>query len=217
MRNQENIDYAIADSLLVSLSTYRSRPERTPIEDFITEAFAWLLRSQDGLGRAFLQWVENEGPGRRVEAEEIKWSTQVSFPASRPDMVAWAGPVTYAFEHKVHAEASSDQLHRHQEGVREASGELGRTILITSASWHHAEPVDVALTWPDIHRWLSDVNVETDDSPMVREFQALLESRGLGPHTEISETSFRAYAAVQKAEQQIWALMQGLLDNIDGG
>ena len=35
----------LSQSLLVRLSTYRPREKRNPLEDFITEAFAWILNN----------------------------------------------------------------------------------------------------------------------------------------------------------------------------
>jgi hypothetical protein len=214
-------DPNLSDSLLVALSSYRPRPGRRPIEDFITEALAWLLRTQDGLGRAFLQEVVELPLGEDTSATEIEWSTQESFSSSRPDMVAWVGDTAVAFEHKVHEAATRDQLQRHQEGLTDLEGYgQGRLVLITSATWHFAEPDDEQnpsmqmpferTTWPRVHDWLSGFAERVEDDSMIREFQALLQSRGLGPRSAIPEPSLRAYRAVQEAEEQIWVLFRTL-------
>lgn len=197
------------DSLLVSLSSYRPRPGRRPIEDFITEAFAWLLRTQEGLGEAFVHHVESSASDsiQFSDVEGVEWSTQASFPNSRPDMVARFNETTLAFEHKVHSEASSDQLRRHHEGVEQN----GHVILITSAEWHFADPADVKMTWRQVYRWLDGASSHIEEPAMIREFQSLLESRGLGPRSQIPEPSLRAYSSVKKIEKQLWTLFKTLM------
>lgn len=203
------------DSLLVSLSSYHPRPDRRPIEDFLTEAFAWLLRTQDGLGTAFLEeeigaLVEEEDAGLSG-IETIEWSTQASFSESRPDMVALADETALAFEHKIHEGASRDQLKRHREGLKAEYGG-GLVVLITSAKWHYKDPADVKLTWAKVYQWLDRRAETTVDETMIREFQALLESRGLGPRSAIEETSLRAYLSVQELEGKIQSLFRELKD-----
>ena len=203
------------DSLLVSLSSYRPRPGRHPIEDFITEAFAWLLRAHGDLGTAFIKGeILNRIDDEDFESPEIsdvQWSTQVSFDESRPDMVASVGDVTVAFEHKVHAQASSGQLKRHRKGLQTQHGD-GILVLITSAKWHYADPADVKMTWPTVYRWLDEKADESSSSAMIREFLALLESRGLAPRAAIEENSLRAYFPAKKVEDQIDSIFRTLLE-----
>ncbi|WP_330130796.1 hypothetical protein [Shewanella xiamenensis] len=41
------------DSLLVNVSKYAASHQNSPIENFITEAFAWLLKHDDAVRKAF--------------------------------------------------------------------------------------------------------------------------------------------------------------------
>lgn len=202
------------DSLLVSLSSYRPRPGRESIEDYITEAFAWLLSSREELARDFLeekvnvQLPDENGQGDNSPVD-VAWSTQVSFSESRPDMISEIGGKTVVFEHKIHEEACEKQLERHKKGLREDpeySG--GPLVLITSAKWHFQNPADVKVTWPEIYEWLGARSPGEDR--MIQEFRALLESRGLSPRPELQETSLRAYLHVQKVEQQVKELLQAV-------
>lgn len=202
------------DSLLVSLSSYRPRPDKKSIEDFITEAFAWLLRSQRELGRSFLAEVESRlesRSGLQINlSEDVEWSTQRTFPQSRPDMVAEAGGKATVFEHKVREIASKDQLRRHEEGLsehEEYSG--GDLILITSAPWHYRNPADAKITWQEIYKWL-DRQAKSRSTRMVKEFQVLLESEGLCPRPGLEERSLRAYLPAQKVEPQLENLFRDL-------
>jgi len=202
------------ESLLVSLSSYRPRPGRKSIEDYITEAFAWLLSSRDELGRDFLkETVEGQLEGQIQQEDKssvsVEWSTQVRFSKSRPDMVSKVGGETVVFEHKIHEEACKDQLKRHRKGLRE-DPEYGRgpLVLITSARLHFQDPADVKITWPEIHQWLGAKSEKEDR--MVQEFRALLESQGLSPRPTLQETSLRAYLPAQKVEQQVSDLFEDL-------
>jgi len=203
----------MTDSLLVSLSSYQPTKERRPIEDFITEAFAWLLRTQDGLGNTFVEKkitpLVDEGELGFAETDNLEWRTQESFPESRPDMVAVFEKGALAFEHKVHEEASDGQLRRHREGLQKQYGR-GCLVLITSAEWHFNGEADAQMTWRSVYQWLDQEAEEGDESPMIREFQSLLESRGLGPRSSITESSLRAYFPVQEAEDQIRNLFRTL-------
>lgn len=200
------------DSLLVSLSSYQPTQKRRPIEDFITEAFAWLLRSQDGLGNAFVREKINssiDAERGTLGVENLNWRTQESFPDSRPDMVVVSEDGAIAFEHKVHEEASGDQLQRHREGLQKNHGG-GYVVLIASAEWHFDDTADVQITWRSVYQWLDQVVEERTEPTLIREFQTLLESRGLGPRSSITESSLRAYFPVQEAENQIRSLFRTL-------
>lgn len=210
------------NSLLVALSSYRPRPDRTPMEDFITEAFAWLLSSRAELGRAFLRdKVLNdrvlgddvdglsEGGADSTQTGRVEWSTQVSFSKSRPDMVAQAEGTTIAFEHKVYEVASEDQPERHRDGLQNDPQYGGGLLaLITSATWHHQNTADVQLTWAEIYEWLGAQSGGTDR--MAEEFRALLASQGLGPRPTLPESSLRAYRPSKTVEKQLRALFEDL-------
>jgi hypothetical protein len=204
------------DSLLVSVSSYRPRPGRESIEDFITESFAWLLRSREKLQKEFIEKIDSRVRSENNEVLDFpktaQWSTQVSFPTSRPDMVARADGRAIAFEHKIHEAASPGQLRRHKEGLNEEHGG-GKVVLITSAKWHYRDPADAKITWRDIYRWLGR---RAEEDKMVREFRSLLDSRGLGPRTPIDETALRAFFPVEDVREEIVNQMQIIRDRAEG-
>lgn len=45
------------DSLLTSLRKYHPRENTNPVENFITEAFAWLLRKDDELSHSLINHI----------------------------------------------------------------------------------------------------------------------------------------------------------------
>lgn len=203
------------DSLLVSLSSYRPRPGRESIEDFITEAFAWLLRSREDLQQKFIEKIDaqlrTESGGTLDFPGVAQWSTQESLPNSRPDMIAQAEGRAIAFEHKIHEDASPDQLRRHGEGLDEKYGG-GYIVLITSAKWHYRDPADAKITWRDVYIWLGGW---ADEDKMVREFRSLLDSRGLGPRTPIDETALRAFFPVEDVRSEIANQMRIISDRAE--
>jgi hypothetical protein len=206
----------MSDSLLVSLSSYRPRSGRKSIEDFITEAFAWLLRSREELQQEFIKKIDarirNESGKALDFSDSAQWSTQESLSNSRPDMIAQAEGRAIAFEHKIHEDASSDQLRRHGEGLDDKFGG-GYVVLITSAKWHYTDPADLKITWRDVYIWLGEW---ANEDKMVREFRDLLDSRGLGPRTPIDETALRAFFPVEDVRDEIANQMRIIRDRAEG-
>ena len=77
-------------SLLTSLRKYRPRENSNPVENFITEAFAWLLRKDPDLGRylvnQFAERLINSSKKFTPTNDGIVWSTQANYGGVFPDM-----------------------------------------------------------------------------------------------------------------------------------
>lgn len=219
------------DSLLVALRNYPASLDRDPLEDFITEAFRWLLSNHASVADVFLNEISTrtDKAGFDPTPKNTKWATQETFPKSRPDMIAEAGEMALVFEHKVHAAADHDQLMRHNEGLKHRYP-TGLLVLITSASWHYTEPADVKMTWKDVYQCLDNAPTDNNEATrMVVEFLALLDTEGLGPREHLEEPQLRALTSHQetldglsklikeiKAQPSNWAFAYDKLPDLEG-
>ena len=141
-------------SLLASLRKYRPRENSNPVENFITEAFAWLLRKDSDLGRylvnQFAERLVNSSKKFTPTNDEIVWSTQANYDGVFPDMEAkWPG-MTLVFEHKVWAELHGNQLNNYRD-FHTNTGNDYRLILITGHHSQHGQNPDLALCWHEIY------------------------------------------------------------------
>lgn len=201
------------DSLLVSLRSYRPRPDRDPLEDFVTEAFAWLLRNHPDVGQNFLIWVDSEIGLSTSEPEDPTWDTQVSVDAGIVDMRAAGKNRIYIFEHKIWGKATADQLHRYRRSL-EGEGREVVTTLITGARYNYEGPSgedisapDLRRTWADIYKFLEGEVEKGRGGARARDFLALLDHEGLGPRERLTEPALRALPDYTETLEKLYALL----------
>ena len=81
----------MSKSLLVNISKYASSHQTSPIENFITEAFAWLLREDIAIREALIAYLQQQYPDKQIAAKSMSGSvsidTQVNFNGKYPDML----------------------------------------------------------------------------------------------------------------------------------
>lgn len=192
-------------SLLTALRKYRPRDKSDPLENFITEAFAWLLHNHEGFGRFFFGKVASELQfATDVALENLVWSTQVNYGGVYPDMICQAGRLGLVFEHKAWAHLHENQLSNYR---AEAEKEFGakenfRVVLITGGSHQHDQNPDLALCWHHIYRWIKDWKDQREYAPdyMFDDFCQLLEAEGMGPPAPISHQAILSYLPAQNFE-----------------
>ena len=180
------------DSLLVNLRKYRPRENTDPLENFVTEAFAWLLRSSPDVQRAVFSLInEFLDEPLALPSEVINISTQENFAGKYPDLVVnWSG-CTWVFEHKVWSELHKNQLKNYRDYIAEHSDDY-RMILITAKTYQHAQEPDAALCWQDIYKCLTELKEQASDEQLtwaLNEFLTLLKTEGLGLSTPINRFS----------------------------
>jgi hypothetical protein len=92
----------LSDSLSSALRKYPKSQELDPIENFITEGFAWLLRNKEPLARDFVIYLNSKLPEPLTLSPTLpEWKTQHTFPGGQIDMVADFGKFAFIFEHKI--------------------------------------------------------------------------------------------------------------------
>lgn len=210
------------DSLLVSLRSYRRRQDRDPLEDFITEAFAWTLRTHPSLSEKFLDEIDSQSEvSSEPVQDELKWETQVNLADGNiADMVRWGGDRAYVFEHKVGSKARAKQLHRYREAVY---ADEVITVLITGSIWNYTAPTaekvrppDLRITWSDVYEMFDDWRRSTEEATeRVEDFLALLDHEGLGPQDPLAKSELRAFAIGKDVTDELYRLMKIIRERFD--
>jgi hypothetical protein len=201
-------------SLLTSLRKFRPRETKDSLENFITAAFAWLLRNHSGFERFFLSKItERLAVPAVAEGVQFEWQTQLNLEGTFPDLVGEADSRAFVFEHKAWTSPHANQLPNYRERAERKYGEGGfHLILITGATHLWAPGADLNLCWRDVHQWIKEWQEHRSYEPdfLFGDFQLLLETEGMGPPAPISHESIFAFKAAQGFEWQLIQLIERL-------
>lgn len=196
------------DNLLVNLRKYRPREQADPLENFITEAFAWLLRGSEEVREELLKLMNEhlDVPVPYVNADVVI-STQENFRNKFPDMVLRWPEWLVVFEHKIWSELHDDQLKNYRNYAIDTVGEhKHRIILITAKKKQHKQDPDAALCWEQIYKRFELICESVTDvtvSWAIKDFLELLKAEGLGPSTPINKFSLAHYTDSIALDEQL--------------
>lgn len=176
------------ENLFNSLRKYHRRENSDPIENFLTEAFAWLLKSEPEFSRHFLSSLKVSSGLSADQLSDASWTTQCNWAGYFPDMVcelSGAGFV-YVFEHKVWSHLHANQLENYKRYAEREYGSNYKIVLITSHNAQHQQNPDEALCWRDVYgcieQFLAGVGVSSRIGFLFDDFLGLLRETGLAPH-----------------------------------
>lgn len=199
-------------NLLTALRKYRPRDNIDPLENFVTEAFAWLLINQPAFGRFYLGKILHRLRQPELSTgQRLVWETQMNLGGVFPDLVGIADGQAYLFEHKAWSPLHDNQLANYRDEATKAYGaENYRLILITGGQAQIIQNPDLGLCWHEVHAWISEWQQHKDYQPdhLFSDFQELLEEEGMGPPAPVSHESILAYRAAQTFEPALIALVQ---------
>jgi hypothetical protein len=202
-------------SLLTALRKYRPRANSDPLENFITEAFAWLLQNHSKFGHYFLKKIIDELKCTSVSvSQQLGWETQVNLNGKQPDLVCEAGEVIFIFEHKAWAHLHQNQLDNYRaNAARKYDSAKIHIILIAGGTHLFDQKPDLAICWRDVYLWIEEWQQHTDYEAdfLFADFCALLESEGMGPPAPISHESILAYHLTQTFEKDLSDLLQRVI------
>lgn len=196
----------LSDSLFSALRKYPKSQELDPIENFLTEGFAWLLRNKEMLAREFVDYLSLKLPEPLPLTHKLpEWKTQYTFPGGQIDMLADWGQFALIFEHKVWSNLSPEQLDRYRNyaktNLKWSQGY--KLILITGLTRQHEQNPDLALTWSDIYKFLKHwLETKSDDS-LVRDFIDMLAEENLGPVAPVSYESIVSYFPAKSLQSNL--------------
>ena len=198
--------------LFEALRKYSPREGNDPLENFITEGFAWLLNKYPEFGEFFLQYLE-EKLQLNVNKYDCKWSTQVNFDGKYPDMVYRWENRAIVFEHKTWTRLDENQIKNYRE-YSQREFDDSRIALITATKQQHEQCPDLALCWSDIYKLIYDWEQETNsDIPFLfKDFQELLKGEGLGPPAPVSHVAIRYYCEAKDMERNLEKLIERIME-----
>ncbi len=198
------------DSLLVNLRKYRPRENSDPLENFVTESFAWLLRSKPECLVVFIELLEKKlGNSFDLTEQETAISTQENFNNVYPDMVIKYDDFALVFEHKVNSKLHHNQLKNYRDNAAKRFRDNYKLILITRSIGQHAQNPDVALCWYEIYQCFQNkfTEQEKEDNWALREILALFEKERLVPTKPITNSLLKSYLPVLKIDRQMESLV----------
>ena len=192
----------MAANLFQSLFSYRPGDVLTPAENFLTEGFAYLLKSHDEVAQAWAEKVLLKH-GCTIDFDMCSVETQEPFRRNEgattvfPDMVircSLEGRETHVIlsEHKWSSSTNREQLRTYRSLL--VDFEEGSCVAFIGARVdQQAEALQeckAAFLWEDVYRFLVPY---AKDSGIVREFVEFLRSQGLGPQEPLSLGMIAAY------------------------
>lgn len=194
--------------LLSALHKYRARENSDPTENFVTEAFAWLLKTESAFSSYFLMSLKSKHSDNKVEFEHVDWDTQCNWNNKFPDMVCTIrgtdSNFIYVFEHKVWSHLHDNQLRNYREYADQHYRGGYKLILITAhRGQHHQEP-DEALRWSDVYTLIVEyldmtgsslvLNKSTSIRFLFEDFLRLLEDIGVAPLKSFTREEIVGYS-----------------------
>ncbi len=180
-----------SDNLLVSLQKYASRPNYNPLENFITEAFAWLLRNNSDALNAFLKLIDTKYPLHfDFENQRLKrCETQFYLDSGIADLVLFFDPYAIVVEIKVRAGGRQEQVEQYKESLHRLGYPNVVSVFLSPGFSYQSENADVCLRWSEVYKALAEGAM--DDRRL--EFLGFLDSQGLAPGLDLDCAAF-AYA-----------------------
>lgn len=211
----------MARGIFEELYSYRPRAGSTPAENFLTQAFAHVLRKDHRACEAFISLAYGESIGL---PESYTVDTQLARgeddDAGIPDMQVRATlederQLHLICEHKWDAPVSAEQLGRY---IRTLPQErrLARVVLIANTrelpkGSPKAGSTFTAMTWSDVHGCLS--RVQAADRGLLPDLLQFLVSQGMAPERTLSTAQLAAYtfaAPVLAACETLAARLTGM-------
>lgn len=218
-------------NLFSSLFSYRPRENLLPKENFLTEAFAWVLRDNPALASQLISLILHESGDENVSFTKFKIETQESYPTKRipnapdvniqlvrPDMEICFrdtnnNPHWILFEHKWERSADDKQLLQYRKLLDSATERghlvfIGRDVAPRDFAIH-AE-LDLILTWTEIYRLITTIKNKTF---LAEHFLLFLEDHNMAPLKPFESDELIGYVKGMNVEDKCVKLIRRLLDS----
>lgn len=200
------------DSLLVALQKYRKRDNYNPDENFLTEAFAWLLRNDHEAHKQFLKLIGEPD-------QKVHWTTQYYLRSG--GFVDLMGDCTngnrLVIEIKIDACLAENQIEKYRHALTRKNASV-KTILITRKKSQRTQECDISLIWAQVFEAFAQI--PTQDHIFISEFLSLLKHHNLQPPPAFDMSVFTQYPAylnlydhisseIKQLVKKDWAVVAG--------
>ncbi|HVA51226.1 MAG TPA: hypothetical protein VNH11_33095 [Pirellulales bacterium] len=190
------------------LFRYRPRPDRTPAEDFVTEAYASVLLSDKNAAAMVLKDLF-----QRSMTANFKLQTQQPVESDRPDMKFEDADNLVFQENKVESPFDAEQVARYQERIAKLAG--GRKTLVVSCTWLPSDaatdaPHFLPIRWSDVYQAIKNHLADVDQSRrwFWSAFLAFLRERRMEPFSGIQVKWVDALRDVEQLRVRAWQLLE---------
>ncbi|QYJ99357.1 PD-(D/E)XK nuclease family protein [Shewanella alkalitolerans] len=208
------------ESLLVNVSKYAASHQTSPIENFITEAFSWILKYDVTVRTAFSTLLKKKAEQNNVIFKSLSGSndieTQVNFSGKFPDLVWTAEDNDFCaiFEHKIWSELHSNQLNNYRDYARQYLNNAYVIVLITAHVGQHRQSPDIALCWHEVAKIIEELEGNDERESWLRsEFNHLLKSNGLLNFTPINPLAISYYNDAKNIDAQLYKIVQRTIES----
>lgn len=212
-------------NLFNALFKYHPRDGHTPWENFLTEAIAYVLKTEPRAAEVWLSLML----GRNVEVAEFDVLTQNSERAEDetstvfPDLKVIASlkggeQQTVYCEHKWDSPCNHNQLRNYARLARREQGNGIVTFVganqmqVREARRLEPEFVQKAVCWEDIYRSFKEIS---NPSQMLKELLVFMEAQGLNPGTPLNTAGLRAIVQVPAIKEQLRRYSKKLFTEFD--
>jgi hypothetical protein len=172
----------MSNDLLVSLRRYVPSTTKDPLENFITEAFAWILKNEMDLCKFFIKKISENAISLNNNINNITCETQVNYDGFYPDMVISVDNHLFVFEHKVWSDLHYNQIENYKNFANRINKNNCIVLVTANVAQHTCEISDINLCWENIYiiiqEWLSANNTKNEN--IINSFLNLLKAEGIG-------------------------------------
>jgi len=199
------------NELFTTLRKYKISDKKDPVENFITEAFAWLLKNYEDFSDYFIEEIYKRGGIEEPQPKKYKWDTQKYFNGFYLDMICEYNKSAIVFENKAWSYLHQNQLKNYKD-CAEKEYHSYKLVLITAHKKQHEQDPDIALCWFEVYKMIDQWIKKQDQKNLFlfRNFQNLLVQEGLGPQAPISHDSIISYYAAKKLKHNTSNLVERL-------
>lgn len=194
------------------LAAVRKYPvgDADPFENFLTEGWAWILRSDDDLCSKFVAWITADLVS---EEEPLDVATQFRVKSGFIDLLVETENFVLIFEHKTWSGFGDNQIEKYHTDIsKKFAGKQVVCVAITGYVYSCATSQSVktfSKTWGSIGQWLGQVAEKpefADDHTkqfVLRTFINLIEHEGLGMKKALDIDALKVFYTFSELEPSI--------------
>ncbi len=201
----------MSSDLFTSLRKYAPHSNNDPIENFITEAFSWILRNNINLGVYLIEEIfERFNNNEKIDFINYDCVTQVNFDGVFPDMMLSTEKLHLIFEHKVWAKLHENQIENYKKFAVDNFDKYAIVLITANKAQHTSKETDINICWSDIYniiiRWKKE-NLHIENV-IIDSFLNLLKEEGLAGAKPINTSAIMYYNISKNLNSSVQLLIQ---------
>lgn len=199
------------------LKSYIPSADRDPVEDYLTQLFAWILENIDEARVEYLNYLIGEKLklGFQISKEDrVFIETQRAIPTGRIDLLITCPQIILVCEHKVNSNLSENQIAKYMDYVRNCFNLECYSVLLTKTILQHTQEADISIIWADVYEKMNALYnrgiLSEKDSFVICQFLSYFKDNGLARMKDISLEGIIGLFHVQDFNRSLLAIFQDL-------